>query len=427
VSSSNSSAAELTEADRAASGDCAALARSLRKKSVSSDSEPIPVSELGIDAYKLLFQSNHSQYLVGAARYSCPEHQVTFPSEAGAEFDDTAIEQNNRFRYPLIREAGSGGVLHRHRRATILLHGLNEGAFSKYVPWAYRLWAATRTPILMFPMTFHINRVSPGWASLQQGTAQKRSQLSGNDCSHRFNAVMSERLNNHPERFFWGAVQTYLDLIDLVRQIRSGRHPHFAEGARVDVIGYSAGGYLTLLLLMDNRGELFADSRGVVFASGVPLRDLDLASPLILDLTAEVSLMKLFVKNFDPPASARMRHWVEAHGEGQWMRAFCGQRPQRSILEKRFRELAPRLLGIANSNDEVVPVGAMLNTFQGVKRDTGVPVHEIDLGVHENPFSISSYDKERPSRKLITEFLNVETYGEAFDRFIATIVAHLCP
>jgi len=69
----------------------------------------------------------------------------------------------------------------------------------------------------------------------------------------------------------------------------------------VDLVGYSARGYLTLFLLMDDHDQLFSESRGVVFASGIPIRELDLASPLILDLTAEVALMKLFVKNVEPP------------------------------------------------------------------------------------------------------------------------------
>jgi hypothetical protein len=47
------------------------------------------------------------------------------------------------------------------------------------------------------------------------------------------------------------------------------------------------------------------------------------------------------------------------------MRMFCGSKHPRAKLEQRFRELAPKLLGIVNTNDEVVPVGAMLNMLQG--------------------------------------------------------------
>lgn len=400
------------------------LNRGLRKKTCWNDSEPLSLPAFGIDAYKLLFESRNSHYLVGSSSYHCPEHNLAFTGESDEEVGDVAIEQNRCFRYPLIRETRSGAGLVRHRHAIVLLHGLNERTFSKYVPWAYRLWSTTRVPVVLFPMTFHMNRVSPAWASQQQEIHQQRSVLAGNDCAHRFNAVISQRLNARPDRFFWGAVQTYWDLVDLVRTIRSGHHPHFTPDARVDLMGYSAGGFFTLLLLMENCEGLFCDSRGVVFASGVPIRDLELASPLILDLTAEVALMKLFVKNIDSPQDVRMQHWIEHHGEGRWIRTFCGQTPKRTEVEQRLRELAPRLLGIANSNDEVVPLGAVLNMLQGVKRDTGVKIVELELGIHENPFLAPRYEKDKPGRRLITGFLDEDLYGTAFGCFIDAVVGH---
>jgi pimeloyl-ACP methyl ester carboxylesterase len=401
------------------------LGRALRKKVAWNDSEPLAVDGLDVDVYKLLYRSQNSRHLVGASAYRCQEHDVSFDSEYDGGPSDCDIEPNNRFRYPLIRERRTGGALPRHRRAIILLHGLNEGSFSKYIPWAHQLLAKTGAPVILFPLTFHMNRVLPAWAPLQTEIFQRRSALAENDSSHRYNAIVSERLDTHPERFFWGAVQTYLDLVDLVRDIRAGRHPHFAPDARVDLVGYSAGGYFTLFLLMDDRERLFSDSRGIVFASGIPLRELDLASPLILDLTAEVALMKLFVKNVDPPASARMEHWFERHSEGCWMRTFCGSKHSREILDPRLRALAPRLMGIANSNDVVVPVGSMLNLLQGVKRNTGVQVLELEMGVHENPFSVPSYEKGKPVRKLIAEFFDESLYGEVFRQFIDAIANHL--
>ena len=222
------------------------LSRALRKKMAWNDSEPLAVDGLGVDVYKLLFHSRNSHHLVGASAYHCLEHDVSFGSEFNGGPSDCEIEPNNCFRYPLIRERRAGDARPRHRRAIILLHGLNEGSFSKYIPWAHQLWARMGVPIILFPVTFHMNRVLPAWASLQNEIFQRRSPLAENDSAHRYNAVISERLDTHPARFFWGAIQTYLDLVDLVREIRAGRHPHFAPDARVDLVGYSAGGYFTL-------------------------------------------------------------------------------------------------------------------------------------------------------------------------------------
>ncbi len=400
------------------------ISKAFRHKADWTDAEPLSFIEEGADLYNLSFTSANASHLLGRPHYSCAAHELEFEGElVDGEIADTLIEENIRFRYPLVREANSGQTLYRHNRAIILLHGLNERSFSKYLPWAYQLWAATRTPVMLFPLTFHVNRVLPAWAKTQREIYDRRSQLAGNEGANRFNAVMSDRLGARPERFFWGAVQSYLDLVDLARTIRSGRHPHFTRDARIDLFGFSAGGYLTLLLMLEDPEDLFNDSRGIVFASGVPTRDLNLLSPFILDLAAEVAMMRLYVKNLEVLSNARMRHWFEAHGEGRWIRALSGLRTDRTRLEARLKQVAARLLGITNLNDDVMPTGSMLNTLQGLNRDTGVEVAEFEMGAHESPFVCA--DHQEPARRFITEFLDQERYGAVFEKFIERAVTHL--
>jgi len=399
------------------------VSKTFRHKAEWTDNDPLTFADEGADIYRLPFTSANADHLVGRAEYYCAEHELTFAGEPVAgELSDYLIESNVQFKYPLVRETLADHTLHRHERVIILLHGLNERSFSKYLPWAYQLWVNTEVPVLLFPLAFHVNRVLPDWANRQQEIYERRSRLPGNDCAHRFNAVISERLEARPERFFWGAVQSYLDLVDLARAIRSGRHPHFAASARLDLFGFSAGGYLALLLLLEDAEGLFQDSRGVVFSSGVVTRDLNLSSPFIIDLAAEVALMKLYVKHIDTLPSPRMQHWFESHGAGKWIRALSGLRVDRTRLEARLAEISSRLLGIANVNDVVMPMGSMLNTLQGLRRDTGVRVSELDLGVHESPFVCPDY--EQPHRRFITEFLDEARYGRAFEEFIEQIVSH---
>jgi pimeloyl-ACP methyl ester carboxylesterase len=400
------------------------ISKAFRHQADWNDATPLSFPEEGAEIFNLSFTSAHAHLLLGQSEYYCEEHAQSFEGEpVKGEVSDCLIEENIRFRYPLVRERQTGDALHRHDRLIIFLHGLNERSFSKYLPWAYQLWERAGVPVLLFPLTFHINRVLPDWAKRQQQIYERRCLIAGNESMHRFNAVISERLEAHPGRFFWGAVQSYLDLVDLTCEIRSGRHPHFAPGARVDVFGFSAGGYLSLLLLLANPDALFTDSRGVVFASGVPTRDLNLSSPFIMDFAAEAALMKLYVKHIDGQASPRMQHWFEAHDEGRWLKAFSGLRTDRTRLEERLKEIAPRLLGVANMKDDVMPVGAMLNTLQGLRRDTAVRVAEFELGVHESPFVCADY--QQPDRRFITEFLDEELYGRAFADFIEEIALHL--
>lgn len=401
--------------------DYHALYQAFRRHSDWNDGEAISFD--GGAIYNPLFVSRNAIHLLGHPHYRCGPHDVSFEGEGPEEAaSDCEIPQNIRFRYPLICRSPATPP-HRHRRVTFLLHGLNERAFSKYLPWACELCAANGAPVLLFPLALHMNRVLPVWAGSLTSICDERRRIPDNQFAHRFNAVMSQRLEQRPERFFWGAVQSYLDLVDLAREIRAGRHPYFAPDARIDLVGYSAGGYVALFLLLEDAEGLFTDSRAALFASCVPARDLSLASPLILDLAAETALMRTFVKSLDQRASPRMRHWFGWHGEGRWFRALSGIRTDRLKLEARLKQLAPRLLGVANTNDDVMPLHAMLDTLQGLRRDTGVRVVELDLGLHENPFLDLGGD--RLSRRGLTEFLDEERFGQEFSRFIEAVASHL--
>jgi pimeloyl-ACP methyl ester carboxylesterase len=234
---------------------------------------------------------------------------------------------------------------------------------------------------------------------------------------------MSDRLGAHPERFFWGAIQSFWDIVDLARIVREDKHPHLAPDTRFDFVGFSAGGFVALALLLENTEGLFAGSRATLFATCAAVRDMSLSSHLIVDQMAEIALMNLYVKYQQKLSGPRILHWMTEHSEGRWFNGFCGLRPDRQLLETRLREIASRLHGIANVNDQVIPCGGMFNALQGVRRDIPIPIDELDLGIHENPFASGTYDQR--DRSIMTEFLNRERYGSAFERFIEITVDHL--
>ena len=393
------------------------ISRRFRHRKEWNDDQPLEFARENVDLFFLRFHSRGDSFLMGHDCYECAEHHVRFAGERVTQHPpDYLVAENLDFRYPLVRDHDEHSPRRKHRRAVILLHGLNERSFTKYVPWAYQLWEHLRVPILLFPLSFHINRVNPRWGHGQQDTFTRRSLIPGNEHVHRFNAVMSDRLGSHPERFFWGAIQTFWDFVDLMSIIRSGSHPHIARDARIDLLGFSAGGYVALALLLENPRQYFSDSRCVLFSTCAVMRDVSLSSYLIADQAAEAALMNLYVKHQHKLSNPRLRHWLEEHPEGKWFRSFCGLIPERVRLECRLKEIAPRILGIANSHDQVMPPGAMYNALQGIRRDTGVKVEELDLGIHEHPFVSESYDPA--DRSIISESLNPGRYGTAFERFI---------
>lgn len=393
------------------------IAHAIRRRTAWRNEEPLSFEEEGADVFFLAARSGHARHLLGRDGYRCEEHGLEFPAEPTADgLRDCDVAENLEFRYPLLRARALGGAGARARHLILVLHGLNERSFTKYVPWAYQLWRSTGAAVALFPLSFHVNRVAPRWGREIDRHLARRRKVPRNENVHAFNCVISERLDAHPERFFWGGLQSYGDVVDLVRQVRRGEHPHVDPGARIDLLGYSAGGYLALALLLVNEGGLFEGSRAAIFESGAALRATNMSSRYIIDHACEVSLMKLYVRFTGRLANPRLSHWLSEHAVGRWFRALCGEESERPRLEARLRELSPRLLGLSNRNDEVIPAGAMLNTLQGLHRDTGVRVEELALGVHEHPFLCPDYQQR--DRRFITEFLDVGLYGAGFERFI---------
>lgn len=399
------------------------IGKRFRRKDDWDDALPLVYESEGVDLYYLSCVSRNVDLLLGLDAYDCGEHGARFTGEpTTGDLVDVSIEENIHFRYPLLRDHEAGPPA-RAKEVVILLHGLNERSFTKYIPWAYQIWMQARMPVLLFPISFHINRVRRAWGGTQQACYERRMAIPGNEMSHRFNAVISDRLHAHPERFIWGALQSYYDILDVVETIRMGQHPHFEPDARVHFMGFSAGGYIALALFLQNAHRWFDDSRAVMFASCAAVRDVNLASHLILDHAAEMALMKMYVKYRDKLTNPRLAHWFSQHPEGRWFDAFCGLMPDRSFLEPRLHEVAPRLLGIANTHDQVMTPGAMMNALQGTRRDTGVRIEELTLGIHENPFSAPDYGQRE--RQMITEFLDVKRYGNQFEKFIGIVCEHL--
>lgn len=393
------------------------IAQSIRNTTKWDDAVPLAFPEEGADVFNLSFRSSAASHLLGQPAYRCEAHGRDFPGEPASDSTaDCEIKENLEFRYPLLRGHAPLGDHTRARHLIILLHGLNERSYSKYVPWAYQLWRATGAAVALFPLSFHVNRVEPNWGRQLKQHEARRQAVARNENVHGFNAVLSERLDTHPERFFWGGLQSFGDVVQLVKQIRADQNRHVDPSAQIDLLGYSAGGYLSLGLMLADHEGLFKESRAVLFGAGAVLKSTHLSTRFIMDMACEISLMKLYVRFTQRLATPRLAHWLEAHEEGRWFRALFGEEGERVALENRLREIAPRLIAIANSNDEVIPAHAVFNTMQGLHRDTGVRVETIGLGVHEHPFVCPDYHQR--DRRFVTEFLDVPVFGAGFEKFI---------
>ena len=75
--------------------------------------------------------------------------------------EDNQIKENKSFSYPVFTPKSKS----KFNKAIVLLHGLNEKSWFKYLPWAYYLAEKTNRPVILFPISFHMNRCPESWGN----------------------------------------------------------------------------------------------------------------------------------------------------------------------------------------------------------------------------------------------------------------------
>jgi hypothetical protein len=198
---------------------------------------------------------------------------------------DASISENQSFCYPVFVPPGRT----KPKACILLLHGLNERNWDKYLCWAEYLAIHTQKPVILFPIAFHMNRSPSSWGDPRSMSAlmHKRRLDAGDPRSLSFaNAALSERLSKEPYRFFSSGLQTVHDITHLTRQIKNGEHPLFPDGAALDIFAYSIGSFLAEIILMANPLKLFSSSRLFVFCGGAIFSNMYGESRYIMDKTA---------------------------------------------------------------------------------------------------------------------------------------------
>lgn len=309
------------------------------------------------------------------------------PAAADLEISDQEVEANRQFSYPVF----VGNRAARAPEAIILLHGLNERTWDKYLPWGARLAERLDRPVLLFPMAFHMNRAPLEWdAPRRMGpvSSERRKLLPGLLESSFVNAAISTRLQAIPERFFLSGLQTVLDIRQLMEQIRGGAHPLLAPDCRIDFFGYSIGAFITEILLLAEGRALFSGSRAALFCGGGTIDLMEPVSKFILDSAANRELQSFLIDRF--PGAIEEDPKLRPHFTGIEPAAFAFEllldhKRLKAEREAAFGALAPRLMAIGLNQDVVAPPDGIVRTLA----PAGVSVLELDFPFpyrHENPF-----------------------------------------
>jgi hypothetical protein len=308
---------------------------------------------------------------------SKPFHPVT---------TETEVSENRCFEYPLFIPSGPKAS----KACIILLHGLNEPSWEKYLSWAETLAAGTGKTVLLFPIAYHINRAPSWWRDPRAAGSlliERRSEAGENSALSFANVALSRRLSQDPSRFYQSGRQTIADLVALARQVKGGAHPFLDAGATLDFFGYSIGSFLAEVLLMANPGRLFNRSKLFVFCGGSIFKAMYGASKYIMDKVAYDRLFHYYCQE-----------WLEKTSEftsgrsmeSRILRAFNAMILPDAFQEERLSFFKTRqwaIAGISLKKDRVMP-------YAGVQACMGESVatacfEQLDFPFdysHESPF-----------------------------------------
>ncbi|QRK05635.1 hypothetical protein JQX13_36610 [Archangium violaceum] len=302
---------------------------------------------------------------------------------------DAGVEENLDFPYRILTPPGC----ERSTRGVLLLHGLNERRWEKYLPWAKALVEGLGVPVILFPVAFHMDRSPALWADprpMRQLSRERMRRIPELEASSFANAALSTRLHARPDRFLWSGLRTLRDLSRFSDSIRRGDEPLLAPGARLDFFAYSIGAFLAEILLMADDGGRFTESRLVTFCGGCLLAETAPLAREILDSAAARSLHRLFAElESEKQRRPELGRLLSDNAEGRAFESMVISDRHRSEREAALRRIGPRVNAISLRGDRVMPALAVAETLAG----SGARVEILDPPYaydHANPFPVQS-------------------------------------
>jgi len=217
---------------------------------------------------------------------------------------DDCITENEQFNYTIFMPGGKSASADKGDKmdkAIVLLHGLNERSWDKYLTWAEYLVEQTGRAVILFPIAFHMNRSPRTWANprlVLPWVNIRKKTVNGLTNSTFANVALSYRISNQPLRFYVSGLQSAYNVQQLVSEIKNGQHPLFKEGTSINIFAYSIGAFLSQILLLANTDGLFTDSKLFMFCGGSIFSQMNGSARDILDKEASDCLMNYYINDF---------------------------------------------------------------------------------------------------------------------------------
>lgn len=294
--------------------------------------------------------------------------------------------KNLNFSFPVITRKNNGSP----KGVIILLHGLNERSWEKYIPWGIALAKATDKQVILFPISYHMNRSPEAWGDPRQMQAYVNARKNNIPKATNIsvaNIAMSERLTLNPEQFFLSGYQSVSELIQLTDLIRQGQLKSIHKNSKIDFFGYSIGAFLSELLAISNPEGRYANSRFFLFCGGATLDKFNANSKYIMDSIAFERIKQFYGKEykFELNKKSLFSELMQSTYLGKTFEKLLNSRKIRKLTNNQKQILKNQITVVTLKQDKVI-------TFSSIRKT--LPYLHVELldfdykYTHEMPFPI---------------------------------------
>lgn len=318
---------------------------------------------------------------------------------------DESIDENKQFNYTIFSPRGQTSF----DKGIVLLHGLNERSWEKYLPWAEYLCEHTGKPIILFPIAFHMNRSPRTWYSPRtaiQWLKRRKAEFVNVGNATFVNVALSTRLTRDPLRFYTSGRESVYNICQLFTEIKQGKHPLFTATDDIHIFAYSIGGLLAQVLLMANPYRLFSNTKLFLFCGGSLFDRMNGNARDIMDHEAYKRMMDYYSNDF-LVKDAHHKAYPSAFPNDEIETAFksmINRDTLKNYRENFFTRTANRIRAITLKKDVVVPTAGARDAFGPANRTI---LSEWDFPFnysHQWPFPV---DRHAQSGELSVAFSRV--------------------
>jgi len=320
-------------------------------------------------------------------------NNVVFQSDfSTGEFlnvSDTLIPENRTFTYPVFTPKNI-----KSDKVILLLHGLNERSWVKYLVWAYWLAENTGSYVILFPISFHINRSPANWKDprcMIPFLKDRNTALGEIKMSSFANVALSNRLTEEPLRFFNSGYQTVTDIIKLLLIIRKDQHPVIPKTSKINIFAYSIGAFLAEIIIMGNPENLFQESKLFIFCGGSVFSNMQGSSKLIMDSNAFDRVYSYYLNDFEKSIKEKnpLTDILINDQIGMAFRSMIDLERFKNFRESLLTKLRNQIRSITLSGDTIIPPGGVVATLNSINNSSVAEVWDFPYTYsHENPFPV---------------------------------------